>query len=95
MKKVTKFSIKKVIYLVTFTSSIILVIYGLLLEHTVALWVGFSLGVLSFLFEIVLLRCPFCKEKIRGKGFWAGWRYIITQMRVKECQNPSCGKPLI
>ena len=89
-----KFSTKKTIYLVTFISSMALVIYGLLLEHLVALWIGGGLGLLSFLFEVILLRCSFCKEKIRGKGFWAGWRYIITQMRVKECQNPSCGKPL-
>jgi len=89
-----KYSMKKMIYLVTLIGGNLIVIYGLITGVTIAVWIGLVLVLLSYLFEIILLRCSFCNKRIIGRGFWAGLPYVIRHMSIKECQNPECGKTL-
>jgi len=86
-----KYSMRRTIYLATLFGGNIIGIVGLLIGQTVVFGIGFGLVILSYLLEMVLLRCPKCNTRVAGKGFWAGLPYVIGQARVRKCQNPSCG----
>lgn len=90
------YQVKKIVYLVTLIGSVVISLVGYILFRNMLIWwIGLGLWSLATLFEFTLLRCPHCNERIRGKGLWISTAYLIRQMKVKNCQNMACRKPLV